>query len=340
MKKNKGIKKLAVAAGCILLGGGIILLGIKFAGNDLYFPSFAATGKSGAENTFPDNGSVTRLDISIAAGDIQILGDSDLKELEVDNDSENYVCEVRDGVLTIKDNEDKKSGKKWYQFFLFKTFFKTSRDGQLILKVPEKMLDVLTVRNDFGKLDISNLETDTLTINSSGGDITMKNVAAASSLEIVQSMGAVTMEGCQGGDLKVENGAGSTEIYEGRFSEGQIYGSTGDIAIDDSSFSTLHVENNIGANTLDNVSAEASVYCSADIGNIEIRSLDSSNIVLLADTGNIEGSVAGAREDYQIRADVNTGNSNLSDQENGADKFLDVHVGMGNIKLKFSSSNK
>ena len=64
---------------------------------------------------------------------------------------------------------------------------------------------------------------------------------------------------------------------------------------------------------------------SCDLGNINLYGVSAVNAITLeADVGNIEGTLRGAQSDYEIDAEVDLGDTNLSDS---------YHSGNGEIKL-------
>lgn len=79
-----------------------------------------------------------------------------------------------------------------------------------------------------------------------------------------------------------------------------------------------------------------SVYC--DLGSIELYNVSAvHSITLEADCGNIEGSLQGAKTNYEIDVEVDAGQTNLSDSHHSGDEEikLTATTDLGNINITF-----
>ena len=72
-----------------------------------------------------------------------------------------------------------------------------------------------------------------------------------------------------------------------------------------------------------------------NMGNIDLDAFASPDITLMADSGNVEGTLTGRQEDYQITVDTDLGDSTLKDQLDGGPNLLQVTTNMGNIDIEF-----
>ena len=167
------------------------------------------------------------------------------------------------------------------------------------------------------------------------GGVTLDNVSASESMTVTQSMGRVTLENCQGGALLLENDMGDTDVSSGSFTQGQITVSSGSVGVADSAFTALTVENDMGDVTLVSTQVSGAASCTVNMGNIDLDAFASPEITLTADSGNVEGTLTGRQEDYQITVDTDLGDSTLKDQLGGGPNLLQVTTNMGDIDLQF-----
>ena len=186
-----------------------------------------------------------------------------------------------------------------------------------------------------GAVDLSDLEAGSVTVQGDMGGVTLDSVSASESMTVTQSMGRITLENCQGGTLLLENDMGDTDVSSGRFTQGQITSSSGNVGVADSAFTALTVENDMGDVTLVSTQVSGAASCTVNMGNIDLDAFASPDITLTADSGNVEGTLTGRQEDYQITVDTDLGDSTLKDQLGGGPNLLQVTTNMGDIDLQF-----
>ena len=339
MKRKQRFFKLSAIVGCILLGAGMLLCGAGFVGMGCNWNAFTYPrgGEPVAVSSFVEADAVDSIEIHASMGDVKIERASAANPEEVEFVlAENvYQVIVQHGLLLVTPQDSYtatgQGGWNWYQLLNFPS----DGDWDVTIRVPEKLLDSVFVETDMGAVDLSDVEAGSVTVQGDMGGVTLDNVSASESMTVTQSMGRVTLEHCQGGTLLLENDMGDTDVSSGRFTQGQITSSSGNVGVADSAFTALTVENDMGDVTLVSTQVSGAASCTVNMGNIDLDAFASPEITLTADSGNVEGTLAGRQEDYQITVDTDMGNSTLKEQLGDGPNLLQVTTNMGNIDIEF-----
>ena len=320
MKRKQRFFKLSAIVGCILLGAGMLLCGAGFVamGCDLNAFTYPRGGEPVAVSSFVEADAVDSLEIHASMGDVKIerASAANPEDVEIILAEKVYEVVVQHGLLLVMPQDSYtatgQGGWNWYQLLNFNS----GGDWDVTIRVPEKLLDSVFVETDMG-------------------DVTLDNVSASESMTVTQSMGRVTLENCQGGTFLLENDMGDTDVSSGSFTQGQITASSGSVGVADSVFTALTVENDMGDVTLVSTQVSGAASCTVNMGNIDLDAFASPEITLTADSGNVEGTLTGRQEDYQITVDTDLGDSTLKDQLGDGPNVLQVTTNMGNIDIEF-----
>ena len=339
MKRKQRFFKLSALVGCILLGVGIVMGSAGFVAMGCNWNAFTYPrgGEPVAVSSFVEADAVDSIEIHASMGDVKIerASAANPEEVELVLAENVYQVVVQHGLLLVMPQDSYtatgQGGWNWYQLLNFPS----DGDWDVTIRVPEKLLDSVFVETDMGAVDLSDVEAGSVTVQGDMGDVTLDNVSASESMTVTQSMGRVTLENCQGGTLLLENDMGDTDVSSGSFTEGQITARTGSVGVADSAFTALTVENDMGDVTLVSTQVSGAASCTVNMGNIDLDAFASPDITLTADSGNVEGTLTGRQEDYQITVDTDMGNSNLKDQLGGGPNLLQVTTNMGNIDIEF-----
>ena len=353
MKRKQRFLKSSALVGCILLGAGILLCGAGFVGmgcdlDAFTYPRVEANPQSGESvssesgDAVPINGqeishvpadTVDSLEIHASVGNVTVERTAGSQEVEIILTENVYQATVEEGLLVVRPLKSAggQNGWNWYQLLNLHS----NRDWDVTIRVPEKLLDSVFVETSMGTVDLSDLQAGSVTVQGDMGDVALDNVSASESMTVTQSMGRVTMENCQGGTLLLENDMGDTDVANGSFTEGQITASSGSVGVADSTFTALAVDNDMGDVTLVSTQVSGAASCTVNMGNIDLDAFASPEITLTADSGNVEGTLTGRQEDYQITVDTDLGDPTLKDQLGGGPNLLQVTTNMGNIDIEF-----
>ncbi len=200
-----------------------------------------------------------------------------------------YVCTEADGKLTLAFGGS--SG-------ILSGIHYTFKDTTIEVVVPRDFTGSMNLKCVSGKIEVTDLHTDNLTIGCTSGSIKVSNVL---------SDGSVT----------VDNKTGTIKLAEVKAS--------GDVSITDKS-GLIHVNG---------LQTEGSFHAGNTSGGIHFESLKAAgNINLKSTSGSVKGSIIGNENDYSIQAGTKTGVNNLTNSRNG-DRELNVKVTSGSIKVKF-----
>ena len=339
MKRKQRFFKLSAIVGCILLGAGMLLCGAGFVAMGCNWNAFTYPrgGEPVAVSSFVEADAVDSIEIHASMGDVKIerASAANPEDVEIILAEKVYEVVVQHGLLLVIPQDSYtatgQNGWNWYQLLNLHS----NRDWDVTIRVPEKLLDSVFVETDMGAVDLSDLEAGSVTVQGDTGDVTLDDVSASESMTVTQSMGRVTLENCQGGALLLENDMGDTDVSSGSFTEGQITARTGSVGVADSAFTALTVDNDMGNVNLITTQVSGAASCTVNMGNIDLDAFASPEITLTADSGNVEGTLTGRQEDYQITVDTDMGNSNLKDQLGGGPNLLQVTTNMGDIDLQF-----
>ena len=320
MKRKQRFFKLSAIVGCILLGAGMLLCGAGFVGMGCNWNAFTHPrgGEPVAVSSFVEADAVDSIEIHASMGDVKIerASAANPEEVEFVLAEKVYEVVVQHGLLLVMPQDSYtatgQGGWNWYQLLNFNS----GGDWDVTIRVPEKLLDSVFVETDMG-------------------GVTLDNVSASERMTVTQSMGRVTLENCQGGTLLLENDMGDTDVSSGSFTQGQITSSSGNVGVADSGFTALTVENDMGDVTLVSTQVSGAASCTVNMGNIDLDAFASPEITLMADSGNVEGTLTGRQEDYQITVDTDLGDSTLKDQLGDGPNILQVTTNMGNIDIEF-----
>lgn len=339
MNQRKRALKLIAIIGCILTGAGVLLSGVGFASMGFNLSAF----------TYPRGGMVQqdttcyteipkKVEVHTSLGNVTIVGDQEgLEGPQVDAATNAYQITMEQDTLVVSLTDsflpgNGKGGWKWYQ--LVKLW--GNGDYDVTISLPDSLLESVYVENDMGQVELSQLDAGEVTVYASNDNVDAKNVTASESLEIYSSMGQSLVENCSGGQLTVESSMGTSTVKDCEFQEGNVTNSSGDVVLEDSHFSALSVSNDMGVCSLSKVTTETTANCSTSMGDITLANLQSPQITLSTDMGNVSGTLKGKQQDYQILVSTDMGNSNLKDQISEGPNRLEVTTGMGNIDLNFT----
>lgn len=336
MKKGKKFLRMTALVGCILLVGGILLTGAGYVGMGFSLKAF----------THPQVEKVVRetvcfkdapqcVEIYAPVGDVTIQGDENAEEPEITAASSVYEVTMQFGALVVQPNEEYRSGSwtnwDWYRLLNLQPW----GDYDVTITLPKRMMDSVKATSQLGDVSLSNLWVENVSAQASCGSVSASQLTQTDTFKVSASLGDVTVQGCSGKYLDLDSDLGNVQVDDCLFDNGDLSGSSGDIQMADSTWTWLTVQNDMGNCVLKGVTAQTSVTCGTNLGNVELEKLTSPEIHLSADTGNVTGSIAGKQEVYRISQEVDMGESNLEDQLNGV-YFLEVFASLGDIQLEFT----
>lgn len=338
--KKKRFFKISALVGCILLGVGILMTGAGYVAMGMSLNAF--THPRGGEVLpitvcYPVD-TVDAIEVHASIGNVTIQGSPSKTAQEVEVKAADGVYQVyeQNGILMVAplntNSTTGQGGWNWFQLFNFYP----GGDWDVVITVPEKLMSSLYVEADLGNVTVTDLKSEKVTVECDAGNVTLEEVSASKELTVIQSMGGVTLKDCTGKELTLSNDMGAITATDCDFGKSSVTNSCGDVTLVESTFESLTTETDMGNCTLEEVAVKGLVECTADMGNVELDRLESLDITLTADAGNVTGTIQGMQEKYQITADTDMGNCNLTNQITDGPGKLMVTTGMGDIHLEFT----
>ncbi|MCH5197472.1 MAG: DUF4097 family beta strand repeat protein [Oscillospiraceae bacterium] len=209
-----------------IVGGSLVLLGIifmliafciggpavfsngvqlEFNNNDVYIDW---SGIHTVNNNYTDSqdgividGSVINIKVNVDYGEMIIkTGDVDEIKVNTQNLAQNcFKCEVNGDVLTVKYDSA-------YHVPFFKKYLPAAK---IEVTIPENMaFESADISNGVGKMTITGITTNNLTIENGAGEMIMNNVAANNKLNIEGGIGDIIVNGAMCGAIDATIGLG------------------------------------------------------------------------------------------------------------------------------------
>ncbi len=160
------------------------------------------------------------IEIDMSAADVRLIENTeDAFAVEYKFQSQEGLCEVKNDKLTIK---SQKSG-----FFLTFFDFSIGKDYYVNVYYPKGTnFDLITLDTSAGDIFLNDaLTCKTLEIDSSAGDVTLKNVKGALTVDL--SAGDVEAENCEFGKIDFDLSAGSVKLENCTIDGGSVDMSAG-----------------------------------------------------------------------------------------------------------------
>ncbi len=137
-------------------------------------------------------------------------------------------------------------------------------------------------------------------------------------------------------NLDFDVNAGSVSIAGGEYSAVKINVDAGKLTVNESVCENFECEVNAGY--LEAINLTCSKFdCEVSAGKLDVKKLDCPCIIADVSAGTLVMNVAGAKSDYEIRADVSAGSCNIGNQWGGNGKKLEVECSAGSIYVSFES---
>ena len=178
---------------------------------------------------------------------------------------------------------------------------------------------------DFGKLELTNITADNITVDMDSGDCTMKNMKATDKLTITNNFGKTTLDGAEMKTLKVDADSGDVTLADTTLDYGDLKLNFGKLTAEGMTSNGLKVESDSGdVNLGGKLTGLIDVTC--DMGKVTVNPgapRDQFNLELNADMGSV--SIEGDR------VSGSTTSNNPS-----AKNTLKITTDMGDINVNFN----
>ena len=202
------------------------------------------------------------------------------------------------------------------------------------IEVPAGCQLSVDLKTKSGDITLSGLSGSSVTAETNAGNITLTDLSATE-LRASTDAGNVTLENISASAAAVSSKAGNITLSSFSAAGAATFNTNaGNLDLSGIAAETLRAEAAAGSITLERAEAKT-LSAAAKTGQVEVREILADEITLSSNLGAVRGTIAGAREDFTVEVEQNTGSSNLTGGGSG-DKRLFVRVNCGSIDITFS----
>ena len=244
-------------------------------------------------------------DIKIEGKDLDVIIYSSNNENKVvysENKKVTIETKVIDGVLTIKQNDNRKFYDMLFNF----------SDFEVNLYLTEELINSLSIKGQVGDIEINKGFTfSNVGISNSTGDVEFKS-NVKNNLSISNSTGDIEVENSNvGGSLNIET-------------------KTGDIELSNTNCNKLDIKVTTGDTELVNTLVTTDFKMEGSTGDVRFDEFDASNIEVSVGTGNVKGTIKSSKI---FIAKSETGSVSVPETVIGG--VCKITTSTGNIKISY-----
>lgn len=240
----------------------------------------------------------------------------------------NFELENSTSQLTLTQNQ----GAGVFFGFLF---FQNAHENEVVLSIPVGHDGTLSIDGASSEISIYDVEiSGYFKIHSISGEITIEN-CKAKTLETSNTSGDIKLKSIEVDSIQANTISGNMDVSEISQSIPVALASTsGEVYAENINASSLKIENISGNIKLKNAAGQKASL-STTSGETELNSADFSEIVFNTVSGDIEGTVSGAADDYTVYTSTVSGNDSLSSHKGRGEKTLDLSSMSGDFEISF-----
>lgn len=308
---RKSVKVILIIASS-LVGIGILFLGlsIAFGGMNLIFKPSGSGSYTVLTATFDE---VDVLEISDVSNDVRIVK-SDSDEVKVTYGmSENfgYYLKQIDDTLIIEYDDF----REWYEFIgIF-----SLRNQDLVVELPEKALEKLTVKTVSGNIKATEILADETVLQSTSGNITaggnagelsastvsgdiqLNTDTVAENVKISATSGELRLSGDFGGDLEVSTMSGDINLRDILAKAANISTTSGDIEAKALYLASAEVDSMSGDIEFNDVTCSDDMTVDTTSGDMELEFVDADNYFISSTSGEVDAKILTAKV-YNVKS--------------------------------------
>lgn len=298
---------------CCALGGALLLAACALfvTGMALEDWDFTALNTARYQTRTQTFTGIEDIDISYPFADIAVQTDEDAGEItlsypvRVDRDGNDlgYTQLTAEGGLLRLTAKEKPS---W-------SFGIQVSAPQVVLTLPAQAFGDIAIGSDAGKIAVEGVVCGNLLLSADLGDIEAKDVSCT--------------------QLTAAASAGAVAVYGGECESAQLTADLGEVRAEDVQCGALTCTSQLGSAHIERLQCEK-LTVQVEMGDIQLQTVDAQELELAAEMGSIEGTLAGAEEDYTIGVTANMGSSNIADRFGGT-RTLVAATEMGDIRITF-----
>ena len=279
------------------LTGVLVLLILAGLGRSIYLKNTEVTETYNIDEPYTD--------IKIEGKDLDVSIYSSNNENKVvysENKKVTIETKVIDGVLTIKQNDNRKFYDMLFNF----------SDFEVNLYLTEELINSLNIKGQVGDIEINKGFTfSNVDISNSTGDVEFKS-NVKNNLSISNSTGDIEVENSNvGGSLNIET-------------------KTGDIELSNTNCNKLDIKVTTGDTELVNTLVTTDFKMEGSTGDVRFDEFDASNIEVSVGTGNVKGTIKSSKI---FIAKSETGSVSVPETVTGG--VCKITTSTGNIKISY-----
>ncbi len=279
------------------LTGVLVILILAGLGRSIYLNSTEVTKTYNIEEPYTD--------IKIEGKDLDVIiysSNNGNKVVYSENKKVTIETKVIDGVLTIKQNDNRKFYDMLFNF----------SDFEVNLYLTEELINSLNIKGQVGDIEINK-------------GFTFSNV------DISNSTGDVEFNSNVKNNLSISNSTGDIEIENSNISGSlNIETKTGDIELSNTNCNKLDIKVSTGDTELVNTLVTTDFKMEGSTGDVRFDEFDASNIEVSVGTGNVKGTIKSSKI---FIAKSKTGSVSVPETVTGG--VCKITTSTGNIKISY-----
>ena len=279
------------------LTGVLVILILAGLGRSIYLNSTEVTKTYNIEEPYTD--------IKIEGKDLDVIiysSNNGNKVVYSENKKVTIETKVIDGVLTIKQNDNRKFYDMLFNF----------SDFEVNLYLTEELINSLNIKGQVGDIEINK-------------GFTFSNV------DISNSTGDVEFNSNVKNNLSISNSTGDIEVENSNVGESlNIETKTGDIELSNTNCNKLDIKVSTGDTELVNTLVTTDFKMEGSTGDVRFDEFDASNIEVSVGTGNVKGTIKSSKI---FIAKSKTGSVSVPEAVTGG--VCKITTSTGNIKISY-----
>ncbi len=152
----------------------------------------------------------------------------------------------------------------WFNFGM------TIMNAKLVVEVPEKMFETITIHSSSGKVILEELQAENYNINASSGSILLSNIVAQKELRLVSSSGAIKGYQIKANTVHARASSGAITLENQQSEKTNVSTSSGSISIINSE-GEISASASSGAINIHNVQLNGNIHATTSSGGVTIK---------------------------------------------------------------------
>jgi len=307
MKQNK---IYIIATICFLVGISVVLIGFSLIHFDV--TRLDTKGKYEQKN-FVSSEPIHDIEVNDKNIGVTLSASIDDKVhiSYFENEKDYYaITQSKGGKLHIQ----KKDVRKWYDHFFVMNF----QTIKLSVAIPKNYSGEMSIHTSNGHIDVSNLQANTMKLETSNSKITTDHVVVSEKLEAVTSNASISLTKTKTkGDVLCETNNGKISLDQVQCESLQAKSANGRIDL-----KSVVTSNNITAQTSNSrISFQKIAF--------------GTKLDCQTSNGAVEGTMKGKLTDYSIRSKTSNGRNNLPEHQEGGEKEIVIKTSNSGIEVGF-----